>query len=313
MDWNDYVNNIKENAMSSYNKIAKENVKNQSVAYDYFVLLRPKQWTKNLLLFAGLLFSKNLFNPRLFFITVIAFIAFCLLSSACYIINDILDAEQDRKHPTKKLRPLAAKRIQVRQAIFGSLLLLSISLILSWYINVYFFVTSLGYLLLIFSYSYWLKHIVIFDVLAISAGFLLRAIAGAVVISVRISPWFFICTLLLSLFLALTKRRYEYVSLDNNGLDHRRVLEHYSIEFLDQLISIVTSSTIMAYSLYTFTTSTTGYLMLSVLFVIYGVFRYLYLVHKKDMGGSPEDVLLKDKPLIVNILLWIMFVLIVLY
>lgn len=307
------MNNNKDNAMNSFVKIAKANVKNQAVAYDYFVLLRPKQWTKNLLLFAGLLFSKNLFNPSLLFITVVAFIAFCLLSSAGYIINDILDAEQDRKHPAKKLRPLAAKRIQVQQAIFGSLLLLSVSLILSWYINVYFFVTSLGYLLLIFSYSYWLKHIVIFDVLAISAGFLLRAIAGAVVISVRISPWFFICTLLVSLFLALNKRRFEYVSLDNNGFDHRRVLEHYSLEFLDQLISIVTSSTILAYSLYTFTASTTEYFMLSIPFTIYGVFRYLFLVHKKGMGGSPEEVLLQDKPMLINLLLWLLFVIAVLY
>jgi 4-hydroxybenzoate polyprenyltransferase len=276
-------------------------------------MLRPKQWTKNLLLFAGLVFSQNLFNTPLLLKTVLAFGVFCLLSGSVYILNDIHDLAEDRKHYKKRSRPLASGRLGVREALVIFFILAVISFYLAFNLGIPFLAAAVLYFLLVFSYSLWFKHIVIIDVFAVAVGFLLRAVAGGVVIGVRISPWLLICTLLLALFLALTKRRHEYMVMENNGKEHRRVLADYSVAYLDQLVSIVTASTIMAYSLYTFTASSTEYLMLSIPFVIYGIFRYLFLVHKREMGGSPEDVLLKDKPLIVNIILWVAVCVVILY
>ncbi|MDO9533940.1 MAG: decaprenyl-phosphate phosphoribosyltransferase [Bacillota bacterium] len=283
------------------------------VFFALFRILRPKQWTKNLLLFAGLVFSQNLFHTPLLFKTLLAFGVFCLLSGSVYIFNDIRDLSEDRKHYKKRSRPLAAGQLSIRQAFFFFYIILAVSFYLAYTLGIPFFVTGVLYFLLVFGYSLCFKHIVILDVFAVALGFLLRAVAGGVVIGVSISPWLLICTLLLALFLALTKRRNEYLVLENNGTEHRRVLEDYSVAYLDQLVSIVTASTIMAYSLYTFTASGNEYLMISIPFVIYGIFRYLFLVHKKDMGGSPEDVLLKDKPLIVSILLWVAVCIAVIY
>ena len=276
-------------------------------------ILRPKQWTKNLILFAGLVFSHNLFDLSLFWVSSLAFISFCLLSGAVYVINDLVDIQEDLNHPKKKNRPLPSGRLTIKQAVFIFAASMGLSLITAWALGIYFLLIAMLYFALVVSYSFWLKHIVIFDIFAISLGFLLRVIAGAVVIDVRISPWLLICTLLLSLFLALTKRRYEFVSLENDGVDHRRVLEQYSVAFLDQLISIVTATTIMAYSLYSFTASDTEQLMITIPFVIFGLFRYLFLVYKKDMGGSPEEVLFKDKPFIFNLLLWVLTSVVLLY
>ena len=276
-------------------------------------ILRPRQWTKNLFLFAGLIFSQNLFNPSLFLKVLLAFVVFCLLSGSAYIINDIIDVDEDRKHYIKRNRPLASGRISVRKAVCVFSIVLAASLTAAFLLGNAFLAVGLLYFLLVTGYSLWLKHLVIIDVFAVASGFLLRAVAGGVVIGVRISPWLLICTLLLALFLALIKRRHEYVALGNNGTEHRRVLADYSLSYLDQLISIVTASTIMAYSLYTFTAGRTEYFMLSIPFVIYGIFRYLFLVHKKDMGGSPEDVLLKDRPFIVNICLWVLVCVVILY
>ncbi len=276
-------------------------------------ILRPRQWTKNLFLFAGLVFSQNLFNPPLFFRVLLAFAVFCLLSGSVYIINDLIDLAEDRKHYLKRKRPLASGRISVRRAICIFFILLMVSLLMAFSLGSAFLAVGLLYFLLVTGYSLWLKHLVIIDVFAVASGFLLRVVAGGVVIGVRISPWLLICTLLLALFLALTKRRYEYVALENNGTEHRRVLADYSVAYLDQLISIVTASTIMAYSLYTFTAGRTEYFMLSIPFVIYGIFRYLFLVHKREMGGSPEDVLLQDRPFIVNICLWVLVCVVILY
>ena len=279
---------------------------------DLVLLLRPKQWTKNLLLFAGLIFSYNLFQLALVMDALIAFISFCLLSGCVYIINDLMDIKEDRMHPQKKERPLAAGKVGSKQA--GVLLagLLVLSFALAWSINILFLVMALIYFTLTLSYSLWLKYIVIIDVFTIAFGFLLRAVAGAVAIEVSISPWFFVCTLLLSLFLALTKRRQESINLTNNGVEIRKVLEHYPVQYLDQLISIVTASTILGYSLYTFTASQSDLFMLTIPFVIYGIFRYLYLVHNKNMGESPDEVLLKDKPLLLNIALWVIISVIIL-
>lgn len=276
-------------------------------------LLRPRQWTKNLLLFAGLLFSQNLFHTPLLLKTVLAFGVFCLLSGSGYIINDINDRAEDRKHYKKRSRPLASGRLDVRQALVVFFVLTAASFYAAFSLGLPFLAVAACYFLLVLSYSWWFKQIVILDVFAVALGFLLRAVAGGVVIGVRISPWLLICTLLLALFLALTKRRHEYVVMEGNGTEHRRVLADYSVAYLDQLVSIVTASTIMAYSLYTFTASRTENLMLSIPFVIYGIFRYLFLVYKKEMGGSPEDVLLKDKPLIATIVLWVAVCVIILY
>jgi 4-hydroxybenzoate polyprenyltransferase len=278
-----------------------------------FSLLRPRQWTKNLFLLAGLVFSGNLFCPPLFGRAVLALVAFCLLSGAVYIINDIVDIEEDRKHARKRRRPLAAGRVQVGPARVIFLLLLAVSFSLALVLGKYFLLVAALYFLLVTGYSLYFKHIVILDVFAVAGGFLLRVVAGGVAVGVRISPWLLICTLLLALFLALTKRRQEYIVLGTGGKEHRRVLADYSVAYLDQLIAVVTAATIMAYSLYTFTASPTQDLMLTIPFVIYGIFRYLFLVHQKSLGGSPEEVLLQDRPLGVSILLWALACVFLLY
>ncbi len=279
---------------------------------DLILLLRPKQWTKNLLLFAGLIFSYNILQAQLVFYTVIAFIAFCLLSGCMYIINDLVDLEDDRRHPYKKYRPLAAGRVEIRAAMVSLIILLVITFTLAWLVNLNFFIISMVFFALLLSYSLWFKHVVILDVLVIAFGFLLRALAGAIAIRVDISAWFLLCTLLLALFLALIKRRQESVNSADDGAEQRKVLEHYPVQYLDQLISIVTAAAILGYSLYTFTASQTDYFMLTIPFVIYGIFRYLYLLHHKNMGENPEDVLLKDKPTLVNIIAWVLLSILIL-
>jgi len=270
------------------------------------LLLRPKQWSKNLLLFAGLIFSFSITDAHLVYSSILAFVAFCLLSSSAYIINDLFDVEEDRLHPRKKYRPIAAGAVLPKPAIFISLFLLLLSLIMAWQLNLLFLLSAISYYLLTVSYSIWLKHVVIIDILAIAFGFFIRALAGAFAVEVSISPWFLICTLLLSLFLALAKRRQEAISLAENGKNHRKVLEHYPLAYVDQLISIVTASTIIAYSLYTFTDSKTELFMATIPFVVYGIFRFLYLVYKEELGESPEELLLQDKPLIITIFLWVL-------
>jgi len=276
-------------------------------------LLRPKQWIKNLLLFAGLIFSSNLFQLSLLYSSIVAFISFCLLSSCVYIINDIVDIEADKRHSKKQNRPLAAGKVSIRQAVVVFIGLFTLSLFGAWSINTSLLFIGILYFVLVSSYSYWLKNIVILDVFAVAFGFLLRAVAGGVAINVKISPWFLLCTLLISLFLALTKRRQESIILEDNGITHRKVLEHYPLSYLDQLISIVTAATILAYSLYTFTASQSEYFMLTIPFVIYGIFRYLYLVHNKELGESTEEILLKDKPLLINVLIWVLLSISLLY
>lgn len=282
-------------------------------ANDIISLLRPRQWTKNLLLFAGLIFSLNLLKWTLLRDSLIAFFSFCLLSSCVYIVNDIVDIEEDRKHPRKKNRPLAAGKIGTRQAVAVLIFLLIISLCLAWSINTLFLVLGLIFFALCLAYSLWLKYMVILDVFTIAFGFLLRAAAGGVAINVEISPWLLVCTLLLSLFLALTKRRQESINLEDHGKLHRKVLEHYSVQYLDQLISIVTAATILAYSFYTFTASPSSLYMLTIPFVIYGIFRYLYLVHKEKLGENPEEILLSDTPMLINIIFWGLASILILY
>jgi 4-hydroxybenzoate polyprenyltransferase len=271
-------------------------------------LLRPKQWAKNGLLFAGILFTLDRPHPPEDWARVAAgFVLFCLLSSAGYIANDLVDREQDRLHPRKRLRPIASGDVSPTIAAFLAGALALVGAIGSYAISPRFGLTATGYLLLTLAYSAWLKHIVIIDVLAIAAGFVARAVAGAVAVSVEISPWLLVCTTLGALFLGLAKRRAELETLQEDAGEHRPILNEYTPALLDQMITIVTSATLMAYALYTFNSPTArGHrsLMGTIPFVIYGIFRYLYLIHAKSGGGSPENTLFEDKPLLVTILLW---------
>jgi len=283
-----------------------------------FLSLRPKQWTKNLLIFAGILFSQNIFVVPMLVNVLAAFIVFCFLSGAVYIFNDIVDLEKDKKHPLKSLRPIASGKLSAKNAFTAFTVIVIASLCVSFYLGPYFFAIAVGYILLQVAYSLFLKYVVILDVFSIAAGFVLRVIAGAVVIDVEISSWLVICTILLSLFLGFAKRRHELSSLEENAHEHRKVLGDYSVYLLDQMISVVTASTVLCYALYTMSDETmakfgTSNLIFTVPFVLYGIFRYLYLIHKKGEGGSPENVLVSDIPLIVDIFLWAVTAAFILY
>ena len=248
--------------------------------------MRPRQWTKNLLLFAALVFSKNLFHLPMLKDVFVAFIIFCLLSGSVYTLNDLIDLAQDRNHPKKSKRPLASGKLKPSTAIISGIILVVLSLANAFWLNTNFAWIAVGYFILQIAYSTVLKHVVILDVLAVSVGFVLRAIAGAEVIEVPISSWLLICTILLALFLALGKRRHELLLLENNAVHHRKILYEYSPGLLDQMISVATASTVVAYALYTMSTETiekfhTDNLKYTIPFVLYGIFRYLYLIHQK--------------------------------
>lgn len=278
--------------------------------------LRPRQWTKNLLVFAGLVFSRNLPDFTALATVAAAFLIFCAISSAAYVINDLADLEKDRQHPVKRLRPIASGAIGEGTAWVVAALLLIVALPPALLLSRDFFLVATSYFVMVTLYSFRLKHVVLLDVFTISAGFVLRAVAGTVVLGVSLSPWLLVCTMLASLFLALGKRRHELVLLKGDAGGHRKILEEYSQVFLDQLIAIVTSSTIIAYSLYTFTAENVRQdrlMMLTIPFVVYALFRYLYLIYQKNEGGSPETLLLKDRPLLAAILLWGLAVIVGLY
>ena len=294
-------------------------------------LMRPRQWTKNLALFVGLVFAQQLFTLTSFERATVAFLVFCLASSSVYIFNDLLDLERDRQHPVKSKRPLASGKLPVSWAIvtLGTLLLVcAVLTILIFRIpiqpidifasyggaNTLFALTVVAYLLLMALYSLWLKHIVLLDVFIIASGFVLRILAGAVVIPVMISPWLYLVTVLLSLFLALSKRRHELVLLQSEASNHRQILKEYSLPLVDQMITIVIASTIMAYSLYTFQGPTGNHrLMITIPLVLYGMFRYLYLMHIHMEGGSPEEILLRDRHMLGTVVLCTALIIIVLY
>jgi 4-hydroxybenzoate polyprenyltransferase len=277
-------------------------------AMDYFRLLRPQQWTKNLLVLAPLVFADQLHSKSQCFKALILFVAFCVISSSIYVFNDLMDRKSDRAHPRKQNRPIASGRVQPGLAAVISALLAALGLTLVWNTPMAALACILGYLALQTSYTLFLKRMVILDVLAIAAGFVLRAAAGAFAIQVVISPWLLICTTLLALFLALSKRRSELLASER-AIEHRAVLEEYNLAFLDQLIAIVTSCTVLAYILYTFSDQTMqkfpSHLMpLTLPFVLYGIFRYLFLIYRKCEGGEPELLLIKDIPLLIDIILW---------
>jgi 4-hydroxybenzoate polyprenyltransferase len=272
--------------------------------------LRPQQWIKNLFIFAPLIFSRNVLNLPFLVTTIEAFAAFCLVSSAHYIFNDLRDIEEDRRHPVKSLRPLASGRLEKGPAVVALLAIGAAGIALSATIDTAFLLIVLAYLVLQTAYSMWLKHVVILDVFVVAAGFLIRVVAGGLAIHVMISSWLLICTILLSLFLAMGKRRHELVLLDEEATSHRPILREYNTYLLDQMISVVTASTLVAYCLYTISEETvakfgTRNLVFTVPFVLYGIFRYLYLIHQKAEGGTPEALIIRDKPLLIDIFLWV--------
>lgn len=279
--------------------------------------MRPRQWIKNIFVFAALVFDQQLFSWASLRITLITASLFCLVSSLVYIINDMADIETDRQHPVKKERPLASGRLSKRTAVITAIIIALISFPFAFYINTSLGLTLVVYLLLMLAYSYWLKHIALIDVMIIAAGFVLRVTAGVLVIETQqFSPWLFVSTLLLALFMGLGKRRAEIAMLENNAPIHRQVLGGYTLELLDQLLTIVLSTTLMTYCLYTFSAALQPgnyYMMLTIPFVIYGLFRYLYLIRVKSFGGAPEEIVLTDSPMQAAIALWALTVLIIIY
>jgi 4-hydroxybenzoate polyprenyltransferase len=280
------------------------------------IALRPKQWLKNGLVFLALVFSiEESWQPRdlsswlpLLASTVLAFLAFTAIASAEYLVNDLRDIDSDRLHPRKRRRPIAAGTLGVRTAWLAAVVLFVAGALLGAALGRNFFAVLLLYALQSLAYSYWLKHIVIMDVLVNAIGFVLRAIGGALAIDVPISPWLYSVTLLGALFVAIYKRRNELQLLDTGATDHRPILAEYTTGLLDQMASVVTAATVIAYSLYTFTAPNlpeNHAMMATVPFVLYGIFRYMYLVHRREEGGSPEEVILRDRPLLVDLALWL--------
>ncbi|HPI33652.1 MAG TPA: decaprenyl-phosphate phosphoribosyltransferase [candidate division Zixibacteria bacterium] len=286
--------------------------------HDILRLVRPAQWLKNGIMVLAIVFAGELAHADKIILMACAIALYCLLSSAVYTFNDVVDAERDRLHPLKKNRPLAAGRIRVATGAVLAAVLAAAGLVGAWFINGPFFLSAVTFLALNLLYSLWWKHVVILDVLTIALGFVVRAYAGAFAIDVPASTWFLINTLLLALFLGLGKRRHELLYLDKEAQAHRKTLVMYSPYLLDQLIAVVTAAMLVIYMLYTFSTEVmhklgTDKLFVTIPFVVYGVFRYLYLIHRKDQGGSPTRVLIDDRPILLTVMLWLVTASFVLY
>jgi len=279
--------------------------------------VRPRQWVKNLFVFAALIFSHKLFSVDAGR-ALAAFAIFCALSGVVYLLNDVADRERDRAHPKKRLRPVASGALTVPSAIAAAVVIGVLALGAATALGTAFVLTAAVYVGLLVAYSAWLKHIVIVDVLTVASGFVLRAIAGAVAVDVEISGSLLIRTSLIALFLALGKRRHEYLTLDAEATRHRPILAEYSAALLDQMIAVVTASTVTAYALYTMSPETvakfhTRLLPATLPFVLYGIFRYLYLLYRRQLGGNPSELFLNDRALIVNTVLWIVAVVAIIY
>jgi 4-hydroxybenzoate polyprenyltransferase len=273
-------------------------------------MLRPQQWIKNLFLFAGLIFSRSYHQAANNRTTIFAFLAFCLLASGIYIINDLIDYREDKHHPVKSRRPIASDRISRPAAVILAVVLIFVSLLWSFFINHPFLITGLVYLAMMLAYSIKAKEIIILDVLFVAGGYVLRAVAGALAIRVDISPWLLLCTFLLALFLVLSKRRTEIVVLGADAVRHRKTLGQYSLDYLNQMIAVVTSACIVAYCLYTLAPETVAKfhshrLIFTVPFVIYGIFRYLYLTYKQVQTDQPERAIIADLPTLICLILWV--------
>lgn len=304
--------------MKSDATILDANVSTIGVLRYLLIAMRPREWIKNAFLFAPLLFSRNILHEELDLKSACGFAIFCLAASGVYLINDICDREDDRSHPEKRHRPIAAGLIPVALAGASAVVMLITAAVGGFALGAAFGLVTIAYIVVVVAYSKWLKHVVIVDVFAIAAGFVIRVAAGAVVIDVEMSHWLIICTILLALFLGLSKRRHELVSVSGDGRLHRRVLAEYDPLFLDMMIGIVTSATVIAYALYTVSQETiqrfhTDRLLLTVPFVLYGIFRYLYLVYHKNFGGDPSRVLVSDGPLLISIVLWVIACGIIIY
>jgi 4-hydroxybenzoate polyprenyltransferase len=282
------------------------------------ISLRPGQWTKNLFVFAALVFAERLTDSSAVIRASIAFVVFCVLSGAIYLVNDVFDREQDQRHPLKRHRPIASGEVSPRVALTVAVVLAGAALVAAVALGLSFFAMAVAYAVLLSVYSAFLKHIVIMDVLTIAAGFTLRAAAGAAAIAVPISHWLLVCTTLLALFIALSKRRHELTLLTESATGHRPILGDYTPYLLDQMISVVTASTLVAYAFYTISPETTekfgtDLLGLTIPFPLYGIFRYLYLVHRHDQGGSPAELVINDRPLLVCVALWSLSVILIIY
>jgi len=282
--------------------------------------MRPKQWTKSVFVFAALVFDRKLTHIPSLLSTVATAILFSLISGVVFIVNDLVDIDKDRQHPTKCNRPLPSGRLNPNAAIVAAVLLPLVCLPVAYWISPAMCLVLAAYLVLQLAYSFYLKHAVIIDVMTIAAGFVLRVVAGVVVVEVeRFSPWLYVCMTLLALFMGFGKRRHELFTLGVNANNHRASLQHYNLELIDQMSVVVISAAIMAYSLYTFSApnlprrGNQPLMMLTIPFVLYGLFRYQYLIHVKREGGTPEEMVLKDVPLIVDLLLYGVTVLILMY
>ncbi|MEO6213555.1 MAG: decaprenyl-phosphate phosphoribosyltransferase [Vicinamibacterales bacterium] len=288
------------------------------VSVSLLLSLRPSQWTKNLIIFAGLIFGQRLLDRSAVFTSLAAFLVFCVLSGVVYLVNDVADRDADRQHPLKRHRPIASGDVPVSLALSAAAVLGILGLGAAFWLRFEFGVVATAYVALHGLYSGPLKHIVIIDVLTIAIGFALRAAAGALVLGIAIGHWLLIVTVLGALFLALSKRRHELLLLGDGATSHRRILQEYSPYLLDQMISVVTASTLVAYAIYTVSPDIiqkfgTDRLGLTLPFPLYGIFRYLYLVHQKDGGGSPSDLLLNDRPLLACVALWAGAVVLIIY
>jgi 4-hydroxybenzoate polyprenyltransferase len=285
--------------------------------YGLLRTLRPRQWIKNGFVFFALLFDEKLFNWPLLAKTIFVFVLFCMISSTVYIINDLADLEKDKLHPKKRNRALPAGQLKPWFAILAAVAILIVCLPLSFWLNVYFGIIVLAYFLLNVAYSFSLKHVVIIDVMVVAAGYVLRVAAGVIVAEAeRFSPWLYVCTIFLALFLAIGKRRHELTYLADGANSHRKILDEYSISFLDEMSRLVTTGALIAYSLYTFSAANlpaNHMMMLTIPFVIYFLFRYQYLIHVKGEGGAPEMLLYTDMPLLLDIVLWGVSIVLVMY
>jgi 4-hydroxybenzoate polyprenyltransferase len=269
------------------------------------VALRPRQWSKNLLVFGGLVFAAKLGDAGRWVEAVACFAAYCAVSSAAYLANDVRDREADRGHPVKRVRPIARGELSVRAALVLAAILATAAAAVAGALGLASLGLLLGFAGLQAAYTLGLKHVVLIDVLAIAGLFVIRAAAGAAAVDVRISPWLLLCTALLALFLALAKRRGELVLVGARRTPGRRVLEGYSLELVDQLVAIVASSTVIAYAVYTLSAEHSRALLATVPFVVFGVFRYLLLMHRDDVGEEPEQVLLSDVPILLAVAGWV--------
>ncbi len=273
-----------------------------------FKAMRPRQWSKNVVVFAALIFDVKFTQLAPLLRSLAAFVLFCLVSSAVYLLNDLADMEKDRAHPTKRNRPLAAGTLAPWVAVVAIVVLLGFSLPAGFVIDAGLGAILLGYFLLNVAYSFRLKHVVIIDAIVVAAGFVMRVAAGAVVVQVeRFSPWLYVCITMLALLIALGKRRHELTSLEEGAGNHRAILDEYTVPFIDHLISIITAATLVAYSFYTFSAANlpaNHLMMLTIPFVLYFLFRYLYLLHVKGLGGAPDELLFEDRPLLASAVAW---------